>query len=338
MRTIPGRFLLHLLLAVTSVVGFAGPSSAQTGPDRWTITPFTTRGVDPDVAETFRELLQSELSARRGAAFVQATASCSDVPCARAVGGEIGAQVAIYGALNALGAKIIVTVTVVDVAEGTVLNSNKMAVDRVEDLEAVSTRMADAILSGRSTDDTAALGAITHQEAKPAVRREGDIGFAFGVGGVVPLVRSLGDAGFGMNLDFSFWYEAPHFAIEPRVGVRFSAEERDGGRYVQVPFDVAAYYILGLGDVAFLFGGGGGGRWTWEEHRETVVVGDVTQTSHTKTVDDNAWGFGLFARVGVLLFRTYSVRMSVSVSYDVTFAEVGGRYPQAFTFGLGVIF
>ena len=158
------------------------------------------------------------------------------------------------------------------------------------------------------------------------------------MGGVIPIAESHGEAGFGMLFDFTFWYEAPHFAIEPRIGVKFSAEERNDSRFVQVPFDVGAYYILGLGDAAFFVGGGGGGRWTWEKRRETIDTGDFLGASGSKMVEDNAWGFGLFARVGGLFFRTYSVRMTVSLSYDVTFAEVNRRYPQSVNFAIGIIF
>ncbi len=56
-------------------------------------------------------------------------------------------------------------------------------------------------------------------------------------------------------------------------------------------------------------------------------------------MQDDGWGVGLFGRVGLILFRTYAVRVTMSVDYDVTFVDLSGRgYLQAVTFGAGVLF
>jgi hypothetical protein len=219
------------------------------------------------------------------------------------------------------------------------LNSVRLTVDRVEDLDAAAVRVARAIVEGRSTDETAQLGAVTAEEQKPDRRRHGDSGFALRVGGVVPFGRGFSEGGFGLQFDVAYWYEARDFSIEPRIGMRFSSESEGSHRYVQVPMDIGAHYILSLGDVAPFFGGGLGARYLWARQPRTLVVGDVLQTRHRREVDDSKWGFGMFARVGVLFFRTYSVRLAFTVDYDVTFATLhGGDYPMLIAIGLSVVF
>lgn len=335
-RSVARSTSLGLLLAV-AVALLPAPAAAG---DVWTIGPLRERAVTPGLAETFRDLLQSELAGRGGAAFVGSDEACADVPCAVGAGTAAKADVAIYGAVAGLGRKVVVTVTAVDVREGTVLSSQKMAVDRVEQLDVVASRMAEAILSGRSVDDTARLGTITREEAQPDTVREVRSGFTARMGGFVPIGDAYARSGFGLAMDAAYWFEGRHFAIEPRIGVRFSADANSGDHgYVEVPIDVAAFYILGLGDFAPFIGGGGGVRFLWEKLHMRQEVGTVVRMYEDWTDEDSAWGFGLFGRLGVLLFRTYSVRMSIIAEYGVNFVTIHGhKYPQAFSFGLGVVF
>lgn len=326
--------LLPLILVVLAPARAAGADAAV-----WTVLPFAERGLEPGAADTFRELLQAELASRSGGAFVAADAACADVPCAVATAQPLGATVAVYGSLSRLGEKVVVTATLVDVPGSAVLNSDRMTVSRIEELDTVAVRFADAFVSGRTVEDTAQLGTITREEAKPDVRREGESGFAFGIGGVAPLGDGYAEAGMGMAFEFAYLFEARWFSLGPRVGVRFSAEEKKGGRYVEVPIDVTAAYILSLGDVAPFIGIAAGARFLWEDRPTDVTVGTFIPQTHHKDIDDSAWGFGLNGRLGLLLFRTYAVRMSLWGDYNVAFVTLNGRrFPQAITFGLGLVY
>jgi hypothetical protein len=295
--------------------------------------------VDPGAAETFRELLQGELTARTGAAFVQPERACADVPCAVEVGGQSKAQVVVFGSLNALGQKLIVSTTVVDAVNGRVASNQKIAVDRLEDLDKAAVRIAEAITLGTNTDETAALGTIVHEEVKPDVRREGARGLGLRVGALLPLGASYANSDPGAVIDFTYWYETRNFAIEPRLGLRFSADDDNGNSFFELPMDIGAYYILGDGDFAPFIGGGGGLRWVSETVQETVLVGSVITTEHQAATDDSAFGFGAFARAGVLLLRTYTVRLALNFDYNVTFVELhDSPTPQSFTAGISVYF
>ena len=326
--------IIRLTLPLLALL-VAAPAHAQ---DAWAVLPFSTRNVDADATETFRDLLISELGARTGSRFVDAKGPCNDMPCARKSGHDKGAAVAVFGKLSKLGSKIIVTVTAVEVAGGAALSQQRMSVDRVEDLEAVATRIAHAIVEGETTDETAQLGAITHKEQKPAIRREGQSGTSLRVGGVSP----FGDpysAGFGILADLGYWYEATDFAIEPRFGLRTNADPDDDEGYLAFHFDVSANYIFSRRDLAPFFGVGGGLRYVSEKANDPWEKNETIQIRNQEISEDAGWAPGAYARAGLLLFRTYSLRTALMVEYDITFAELHRKSnPQTLNFGISVMF
>lgn len=333
--------LSRVTFTVTLVALLAASAPSSAAPQQpWVVLPFDVRGVSPIAADTFRDLLQAELAAREGMPFLSpGGATCVDAGCALAAGNSAGAGVAVYGSLSALGAKTVAVVTVLSVPEGEVLSSQRMAVDRVEDLDAVASRMAEAIVTGKTTDDTARLGSITAAEVPTERRRKGDSGFSLRFNGVVPLGSGYSEAGFGVGFDATYWFETPHFAIEPRIGVRFDTFMEEDRHYVEVPVDVGAFYILSLGDFSPFFGGGGGLRYFHVEEPDRVVVGSVLSATSDRTREDDVFGFGMYVRAGLLILRTYEVRMAINLDYNITFATVNRyEFPQSLTFGVSVIF
>ncbi len=333
----PWLTLLWLIGLVLLSVMWAGTAAAQ---DTWTVLPMGSRAVEPGASESFRDILQSELSARTSASFVtpKGDMPCRDVPCATKAAQDVGAQVVVFGSLNGLGRKIVLTITTVDAVTGEVSGSQKLAIDRLEDLDIAATRIAEAITNGTSTDETAELGTVTAHEVKPDRRREGERGLGLRVGGITPLGSGYGGASSGVVMDFSYWFETQNFAIEPRIGFRFAANE-DSGDYFEFPMDVGAYYILGKGDFAPFIGGGGGLRWITESRQETVEVGNVIKTTNTRVNEDSGYGFGVFARGGLLLLRTYTMRLALTVDYNISFLTLNGNSnPQSLTGGIGVYF
>ena len=330
---------LNTVLAIGLMMLIGTEAAAQQ--QSWLVTPITTRGVDSVVGETFKALLENEISARNNAIFMPATGEpCSNSPCAMKQGKESGAVVSIYGALSALGSKIVVTVTVVEVPSGKIASNQRMVVDRIEDLEAVTTRVATAILGGTTTDETAELGNITHKETKPSVRREGSRALSLRLGGITPLGSSYAEAGTGILFYMSYWFETDEFAIEPRLGFRFdSTKEGNERSYFEMPVDLGVYYMLGRGDFTPFIGGGGGLRYIDESRINETTLGTVIPETSTEVLSDSGWGFGTFARAGIMLFRTYSMRLAISAEYNITFMELNGNdNPQSLTFGINVMF
>jgi hypothetical protein len=325
----PVRSLMMLLLLLAPAAAMAQ--------DAWLVLPMAGTGVDRDVAETFRGLLEAELSSRSGARFVASGKPCGDMSCARKAGQAAGAGIVIYGRIGNLGSKLVVFVSAVDVAAGKSLSQQRMSIDQVEDLEQVALRVAEAITSGKTTDDTAALGLITEKETTPAKRREGASGLSLRLGGVSP-VGDPYQAGFGILVDAGIWYEGNDFAIEPRVGYRFSTNTEEAG-YRAFHGDFGAFWILGRGDFAPFIGGGAGVRFVGEDRQNVQSSGSVVRLTSAETDTEEQWGPGAFARVGVMFFRTYSVRMAIDLEYDATFVNLHEQGPpQSFNFGVRMIF
>ncbi|MCA9563615.1 MAG: hypothetical protein KC561_09005 [Myxococcales bacterium] len=328
------RPLVLCIFAVGLLLG----SQTAAAQEVWTVLPFNSRGVDTIQTETFRDLLQLELSREGNRSFVSSATMCSDDRCARDAALAEGADVAVYGTLSQLGQNIIASATVVDATSGTVRSAQRLTVDRAEDLDLVAERFANAINSGTRAEDIAELGNITNEETEPELRRDGDHGFGLHLGGFTPVGNGYADAGTGVSLGLGYWFETLRFALSPQVGLRFSTTGEDYG-YFELPIDVGAYYILGNSDVAGLLGGGVGVRYISESREATVRTGSVIRTESTIVLEDDGWGFGMFAKAGVLLLRTYTVRLAITVDYNVTFMELNGRSnPQGVGFGVDVIF
>lgn len=308
-------------------------ANAQT----WAMTQFAARSIAADDVATFEDLLQNELANQKKVSFARLDYPCSDAGCAAEAARKTGADATVYGSVSTLGKKVIVTVDVVE-ANGDSLHAKRMTIDGVEELDIVAARIATAIATNRPIASTAELGSITTRETKVDKRRHGLSGIALGVGAIVP-TKGYAEAPAGMAFDLAWWYEAPAFAIGPRVGLRFQPDLDSDFSFIEVPIDLGVYYVMGLGDFAPFFGGGAGVRYIHDSRYQQVSVGSVITTTHGADIESNIWGFGTYARLGVLLFRTYSVRTSASVDYNITFAEVNGdNMPQSFTFMLSVYF
>jgi len=313
-------------------------TAAHAQADNWAMLPMVARNTDPQSAAIFLDLLQNELSSRTAASFTAGARPCADVPCAVRAGQQLGADRAVFGSISQLGTDLIVTVTVVDVGRQAVDSSQKITVDRLEDLDAAAERIAAAIVAGSSTEETAQLGNITAAEVAPERRREGLGGLGLRVGGLMPIRDGYADGLPGVLVDVSYWYETAQFAIEPRIGVRFDASGQ-AGSYVDIPIDLGAYYIAGKSDLALFVGGGAGLRYLADERYRTYSTGSVIVASHTALNNDSAFGLGAFGRVGALLFRTYSLRVALTVDYNITFVDINDViYPRSITTGIAAYF
>ncbi len=325
-----------LALAVASTIS---PAASAAPADLWSVLPFQADGVDPNVAATFRSLLEQDLGARNHARFVPAPAPCQEPSCAHAASARLGVRVVVFGSLQPLGTRLLVSATAVDGATGAILASDRMGVDRVEDLEAVARRLAESLTSGRPAASNAEIGTVTHAETQPPARRALITATSLRVGGVLPLTRDgYAGLGTGMAFDLGLWLEARHFAFEPRIGVRFDVNEYERGSYVEVPFDFGAFAIFGQGDFAPLVGGGVGLHYLHEAQRQRITLGSTMSAEHVGTREQGAWGFAAFGRAGLLLMRTYRARVLLAGDYNATFVELnGGQVAQSFVFGLSAI-
>src|SRR5262245_39412194 len=122
----------------------AGGASAQSG-EHWALDRFAAQGVDGATTATFQQLLHGQIASRTQGQLTDLGSGCQDSTCVRAGAARVGARVAVYGTLGRLGQKVVVTATAVDVNSARTLRSESASVDRVEDLDDVADRLAEAL-------------------------------------------------------------------------------------------------------------------------------------------------------------------------------------------------
>lgn len=130
----------------------------------WLFMRLNTRNVERDNADVFLDLLQGDLATQGNLRTLNSPSSCTDTLCAVPEGRKANADVVVFGSINALGSDVIVSLTAVDVSSGQVANSQRITVDRLEDLDNAATRLARAFLEGKDVKDTAELGSITRHD------------------------------------------------------------------------------------------------------------------------------------------------------------------------------
>jgi hypothetical protein len=320
-------------LSMMVALGVGGASEARAA--SWSVMAFEAPQRWREDANTFRVLLVQALRERGVRVAQDETAPPCDAPACAAGSGEH----AVVGSLRKFGRRVLITAHRIALSDRSLRGTAQIPVGSLDELDLGADRVAEALVRNVPADQTVELGSVTDLEAQPDRRRTGARGFALGLGAVVPLRDGFADLDGGFSLAGSYWYETTHFAIEPSLGVRFSSTTGGDRAFVAVPLDIGGYYIPGTKDVAPFFGGGVGIRYMWEKRRTTQVLGNVVKAESVLETDEGGWGFGLFARAGVMFLRTYDVRLSASVRYDVTFMELNGREnPQALGVDLTVHF
>lgn len=164
-------------------------------------------------------------------------------------------------------------------------------------------------------------------------------GLGIRVGGLVPRQADYGGTSAGGVLDLFYWFERPHFAFEPRVGVHFDVEGGEDASFFEAPIDVGAFVLLTTSKITPFLGGGGGVRYIEETRTIRVRTGTLLITEAANSHEDSAWGASLYARAGLLFARDRSFRMALNVDYNVTFVELNQHEnPESLTVGLSIIF
>lgn len=304
------------------------------------VSGFATPAGLGNESRAFQSMLVNELN-RRGVFAVgsRIRTGCDNEACAAAVASDARTPRAIIGSLQPFAEKLLVTASIYEAGVGMAQGRYDLIIDTPGDLDVAARRIAGAIADGEDTQSNQALGAITELETEPDRRRQGDGGFTLSMGGLVPIDDTYGAADGGLSVGLGYWYEGRNYALETTIGFRFSADTSGRRRFYEVPVDVGAYYLLGLGDVAPFIGLGGGLRWLYTSRPGTIRVGSVISTVNDGEIKDDGFGFGGFARAGLMLLRTYDVRVSVSGRYTVTFRDFNGtRFPQAGLFEVQVYF
>lgn len=168
------RFPIRILLALALL---APAVSART----LLVLPVSGEGISPADLSTVTRLFRSALEERHPEA-VSGGSPCEERACALEAARGASADEVVYGSLHKLGSRWIFTAAVVK-ADGTGAFSQRLTALSIEDMEALTVRMADALVRRRGTEQVASLDNITGKEARQEPERRRSLyngGFALG--------------------------------------------------------------------------------------------------------------------------------------------------------------
>jgi len=139
--------------------------------------------------------------------------------------------------------------------------------------------------------------------------------------GLFPLV-GYAETTQGMAFGGSIWIEVEKsFVIEPQATFAIDVADDERGYFHMVPLELGAYKLIPFGEHALFLGPGFGLHAIFEQVEVDRSLGTVIMTRTQDTKHDDVFGFGLFARLGLVLFHGSYVSLAPSIDYAVTFAD-----------------
>jgi hypothetical protein len=278
--------------------------------------PVSGEGAESrDVASVTR-LFKDALEGRtRGDDVTLAKTACDDRECALARAKTAGGSVdeVVYSSFYKLGKKWIFSATIVN-ADGSNSFSQRLTAASIEDMEAVTLRMADALMTRKTADQAASVDNITEKEVDedPARRRSlyrggVAIGYFFPVGNSFEYVESYDGVGnpdeirgYRQMIRLT-WLNTWEFRNNLQLGTDIVWNVP-----TSIGADASLRYLFGRGDYTPFVGGGLGLHYVKGDANNDIAEGGKRNSGPT-----------LNAQAGMLLFRTYDVNVMLRGQYQV---------------------
>lgn len=275
--------------------------------------------VDAQTLAAVNRLFREAVESRRSEVMsVTGEASaCGDRECALAAARAAGADEVLYSNYYRLGSRWLFSAGIVR-ADGSRPFTQRLTVLSVEDMEAVTARMAEAVTSRSTTEDVASLDNVTEYEQKDnqLKRRRSSYSMGLAVGYLFPSGSSFNylrsdatnsaypysETGYDLIPRLT-WMNLWEFRNDMALGldVAWGVPHVFGG-------DLNVFYLMGRGDFTTFLGGGTGFH---------ALRGDRDPASSGRR---NA-GPALNAQAGALLFRTYRINVLTRVEYLEVFTS-----------------
>lgn len=292
----------------------------------------------PDIS-TVNDLYKDALQASYGGTVKIAPRDtglgCAEKECAVGLAKAGGADEVVYSTLRRLGSKWIFSSTIVASDGGNAFNQRGTA-QNLEDLEAVTKRVSDAIVARKSVDQVASLDNITaKEENREPTRRKSlfNTGFSLGyllpTGGTYAYLKSDNSDG-GFSDDCPCTEKQPHSAMirlgwlnswEFRENMMLGAEASWAIPNV-LTGDIDLTYLFSKTDISPFAGGGLGLQYV-------VPLDDSTDESKRNS------GPALNVQGGLVFFRTYDIHLIARAQYQVVF---NSDIDNGAIFDLGVVY
>jgi hypothetical protein len=219
-------------------------------------------GIDDVDAQTSAEIICDEL-AKRG------------VPAGREV------------RLGRLGSRVLVAV-----------DDKRLLIGSVEEMPVAAPRLAEAVATGTSLEETRKIDNVVGSETRPAKVIPGSVGMKGGIIGAMPATR---DSGIAPGVAVGILARSGRFGLDGHLRAGGG-----GGSDVQMTHVVlgsGAQYYFTDGDFAPYLGGGVG------------LMHYKLERTNTDSVSNT--GFGLYGEGGIEALRTHHVAFTVGIRADV---------------------
>jgi hypothetical protein len=318
-KALPCIFLLSLCAPV---------SGQGVTAERIAILPFRAIGLDESTAQSAESILRLEIG-RLGAMELVSekrtdretgSGACTDQECAVEVGRKLDADRVVACTLSRLGEKVIAQFLLVDVSGRTASVEDRMTAATVEDLDAVMSRIAAAIVKSKPVEETVEVGTVTRQEAQTPRRRAARNINGFSFGYLYPR-HGYEDAGRVFAMDFRTGAEFQDYA----VGMQLLIRKGFG-------VNVFSSYLFSRRDFCPYVGGAFGFHWISHPHYYEDGYYSYDNTMRPQE-EKRADGFEVSVDSGIRLFHTYNFQMLFNLGYSITLNDYHDQ-GVLFTFGL----
>ena len=288
----------------------------ETSTQKLVIVPLNSIGIEPAYVETAESILRMEINrastlniiSERRTREVMEDDYCDDSECAIEIGNALNADQVLLCNLNALGEKIIVQYTLIELPSGRKLVTDQTTALNVEDLEVVMKRVAVSVVTKQSFNKNVEVGSVVGKESVESLRRAARYNFGLGFGYLFPIHGYDNDKkSFTINAYFD--YEVPDYAVGLMIGARNGFAINLYGNYLFTKTDVCPYLGASLG-------------FHWVAHDNFFFD------------DQEGDGIGLGLIGGIKLFHTYTFQLFIQGEYIMTFNDYNDK---AFVFTIGIL-
>jgi hypothetical protein len=292
-------------------------------------------GVDNDACQAVGDLLRSELQKIGRSVTPRSSmpaASCADEACATTAARTL-ADEAVVTKLSRLNQKVMVITTLVDTQTGRVTFSDRAAAASLDDMDALTIRMARSLTEHRAIADTMTPGTMTDYDAQEQKRQKSLFTTGLRIGGVVPIADSYAGASTLYDIDLVSYYEVRQYAIEAAIGYRGNTNDPtrrvgDGG------IDLGGYYHLMDADIS-PFVGAGVGLHAVAAHYD---AGFDKVTGEQITKNEGGTGPSIWVGGGVNILRAADVHIMAVAKYEITFVDIQNKPSNGVMAGIGITY
>jgi hypothetical protein len=189
--------------------------------------------------------------------------------------------------LGKLGGRILVAV-----------DDKRLLINSVEEMPVAAPRLAEAVATGASTEETRKVDNVVGPEARTPKTVSGSVGFKGGIIGAMPATR---EAGIAPGVAAGILARSGRFGLDGHL--RAGGGGGSDVEMTHVVLGSGAQYYFTDGDFAPYLGGGVG------------LMHYKLERTHSDSVENT--GFGLYGEAGVEALRTHHVAFTVGVRADV---------------------